>query len=146
MLAERPEQSDLSEFLASLPCRIMLPEGALTRRGDDRSFPPNFNDRRRFARRCVFDSLSRAALEYRQTLPAAPREPGWHAVYVVDVSRGGMRLFHFEPLYPQESFRVVLASGVQREVVVARCRRICERCYSIGVGFNTGPASDETSG
>ncbi len=136
MLAERPKEAELSEFVAGLSCRIILPEVAPTSFGVGPLPPLGVEDRRRFARKVVVDSLNRAGLEYRQTLPAVPREPGWHAVYVVDVSRGGMRLLHFEPVYPWESFRVLLAGGIQRDAIVARCRRMAERCFSVGVRFS----------
>jgi hypothetical protein len=80
----------------------------------------------------------RAALEYRQSLPALPRNPGWFGVYMNSLSRKGCGFFHGEQLYPGERMRLVLLTGTDLPIEVRWCRRIDENCFEIGARFVAG--------
>src|SRR5688500_342605 len=66
------------------------------------------NDRRRYPR---MRTHQRAPMQIVATLPAVRRQPFWHAVRVIDISRGGVGFLHSEQLYPKERLRVVLNDG-----------------------------------
>ena len=135
MLAEHNRTSQLTGFLDSLPCQLCLPEEWSRQMAGDGFLLPRLDDRRRFLRISVKAPLIRAGLEYQHTLPAIPRVPNWYAVYLLDISRSGVRFLHFEQLYPHECFRILLADGTQKDIAVARCQRVGERCYDVGVRF-----------
>jgi hypothetical protein len=80
----------------------------------------------------------RAALEYRQSLPGLPRNPGWFGVYMNDLSRKGCGFFHGEQLYPGERTRLVLPTGTDLPIEVRWCRRIDENCFQVGTQFVAG--------
>jgi hypothetical protein len=54
-----------------------------------------------------------------------------------DLSRGGLNLLHTEQLYPGQRIDLVLLDGVPRTVEVCWCRRLANRCYSVGCRFLT---------
>jgi hypothetical protein len=54
-----------------------------------------------------------------------------------DLSRGGMNLVHTDQLYPGQRIDLVLLDGVLRTVEVCWCRRLANRCYSVGCRFTT---------
>lgn len=58
-----------------------------------------------------------------------------------DLSRGGMNLVHTEQLYPGQRIDLVLLDGVLRTVEVCWCRRLANRCYSVGCRFAKSAAS-----
>jgi hypothetical protein len=52
-----------------------------------------------------------------------------------DLSRGGINLVHTEQVYPGQRIDLVLVDGVLRTVEVCWCRRLAQRCYSVGCKF-----------
>ena len=93
--------------------------------GDGRSKP------RRYCR----GDERRVALEIRSSLPALTRATKWHAVYAVNVSRGGCGFAHSELLFPGERLRIVLRDAIQHRIEIAWCRRVDEQCYFVGAEF-----------
>jgi hypothetical protein len=116
-----------------LPCLVQLPDAWLEKYGH--RAPPMENDQRRFPRVACGGLNAKAALEYRSTLPAHPRDEVTWAIYPVSVSRGGMAFLHSEPLYPGEKFFIRLSDEKSYDVEVARCRRVGPRCFEIGARF-----------
>lgn len=123
----------------ALPCAIEFPEGW----GEDGAgfaLPsPTYADQRQYPRFVCRGMQGRAALEYRQTLPAIDRTHQVCRVYLMDLSRSGIRFLHSEPLYPRERMRIILSDGKRRGIEVQWCRRIQQGCYSIGTRFSEPP-------
>jgi PilZ domain-containing protein len=67
-----------------------------------------------------------------------PQPPVECTVLTRDVSRGGLNLIHTEQLYPGQRIDLLLLDGVERSVEVCWCRRLANRCYSVGCRFKTG--------
>lgn len=96
------------------------------------SLPTIPDERRRHARTKVRVS---AALKYRQSLPALPRETKWHKVVVRDISRGGISFLHGRQLFPTEQLTLVMPDCRPRRIEVKRCRCIKKSLYEIGATF-----------
>jgi hypothetical protein len=61
-----------------------------------------------------------------------------------DLSRGGMNLLYTCQLFPGQRIDITLRDGTIRAVEVVWCRRIANRCYSLGCHFiKTGESPDE---
>lgn len=126
------DQSEVARLIFSLPCHVKLPKGIRDRfekAGLVQTIEP---EARRFPRAHCLGTSQRAALEYRQTFPALPRENVWFGVYVIDISRGGCRFLHCQLLYPGEQLRLVPLTGVGQIIEVKWCRRIDEQCFEAG--------------
>jgi hypothetical protein len=135
MLDHSDQDCELARWIYSLPCRVRLPsklDEAFEKTGPVPAIP---GDVRSGGRLYCRGSGHRAALEYRQTLPALPREAAWHGVYTTDFSRRGCGFLHSEVLYPGERMRLILLTGLRRVIEVAWCRRIDESCYAVGSRF-----------
>jgi hypothetical protein len=52
-----------------------------------------------------------------------------------DLSRGGMNLLYTEQLFPGQRMDVTLRDGAQRLLEIVWCRRLANRCYSLGCRF-----------
>lgn len=65
-----------------------------------------------------------------------------------DLSRGGINLLHTQQLFPGQLVEFALSDGVIRKVKIAWCRKVANRCYSLGAQFVTkddsGAASEPT--
>jgi len=79
---------------------------------------------------------------YRARVQAAIHPPGGQnqpplerTLLTRDLSRGGMNLIHNEQVFPGQRIDLVLTDGSPRSVEVIWCRRIANRCYSIGCRF-----------
>ncbi len=143
MLDSNSHEQDVSEWIFSLPCSIVLP--AKLREKFDKSGPAAtiVDDSRSGMRIHCRGNNNRAALEIRQNYPAIPRPHQWHAVYLSNVSTKGCGLFHGQVLYPGEVFNLVLLTGIRRTVEVAWCRRLDKHCYEVGARFaDPSPALD----
>ena len=124
------DQSELSQKLQSLTCRVAVPEWYRTlqaRHGTARS-PVRSDERRQFAR---YYFLSPAVLECTGNLSGLHRPPEPFVVLCVDISRCGIAFLHEAPLYPEEEITLWLPLG-RMPYVVRRCQRHHERCYQIG--------------
>lgn len=123
-------QSDLSRALASLTCRVEVPEWyeTLQAKNGTAQSPVRPDDRRRFAR---FHCLTPAVLECRGSLPALPRESTPFVVLCKDISRNGIAFLHEVQLFPEEEITLWLPLG-KLTYSISRCRRHNERCYEIG--------------
>lgn len=96
---------------------------------------PQPGDTRQFPRRYV---VAKAVVQYQGGLPAFPRPPQLHRVVVADISRRGLRFLHSEQLYPGELAVVQVTGGKQMRIEIARCRKLAERCFEVGVKFAGG--------
>jgi hypothetical protein len=124
--------SRLEDPIASIPCEVQLPADWQRSSQDNTLFACRPEDNRRFPRRGL---TAMAALQYRQTLPVLQRPNRWHRIYLVNLSRGGLAFLHSEQLFPREQMHVLFPGGEDRLVEVARCRRINDKCFEIGVSF-----------
>lgn len=115
--------------------RLRIPEAVMASLRARQGMVPPAGDMRQFPRRQV---LSQAVVEYRDGLPAHPRQPLRHKVIVADLSRCGLRFLHSEQLFPGELAIVQIASGKQMCLEVARCRKIADSCYEVGARFSAG--------
>ena len=135
MLDLNAQERSLREVIAALPCSVEFPPGieiGLQRMGPASTCP---DERRQTQRISVGGAGLVAALEYQQTLATVPRRPGWHRLYVVDLSTRGIGFLHSEQLFPGERMQIVLLTGDRRTIEMARCRRLGPRCYRIGGRF-----------
>ena len=121
--------------MLSLPCHVIAPEEFLRSPGTVERGTALRSDLRRYPRLICRGEEYRAALEYRQTMPALPREPGWHGVYVSSISRGGCGFLHSEPLYPGEQLGLILFNGSRHAIEILWCRRLGQRCFAVGSAF-----------
>jgi hypothetical protein len=145
MLDGGDHQRNVAQWIYSLPCCVRVPQKLQQSFEKTGPVPSLAGDVRRGMRLYCRGSGHRAALEYRQSLPALPRPVGWHAVYTTDVSRNGCGFLHSEALYPGETLRLVLLTGIERQVEVAWCRRVDEGCYAVGSRFvDSGRTRDNT--
>ncbi len=124
-----------AESLRQLASSVRLPEN-WSEQSEPMGLAPSMPGCQRRWPRIRFRSKNRlVALEMRQTLPSLPRARTWVGVYLIDMSRGGVGLFHGEPLYPKECLRIALPSGVPRLIEIVHCTRIAEHCFRIGARF-----------
>jgi len=114
---------------------VQLPpelEDNFDRTGQVPSLP---DDGRQFPRLYLRGKQHCAAIEYKQTLPCVPRRPGWHKVYTVDISKGGIAILHSEQLFPGERMQVLFTTGDRMMIEVKWCRRVAEKCFWAGTRF-----------
>jgi len=133
-----PEQG-VAGWIESLPCHIQFPPNL--RANFERTGPSQTvaDDIRSSVRIHCCGSTHRAALLFRQSLPAFPREAGWHSVYTTNISKHGCGFFHSAIVYPSEQFAFVLLTGIERWVEVMWCRRIDTHCFAVGTQFCNPP-------
>ena len=112
--------------------RLRVPEVVLKSMQERRAAPPRPVDSRQFPRRYL---VAQAIVEYRNGLPAHPRQPQRHSVLVADLSRRGLRFLHSEQVFPGELAIIQIAAGKQMHIEVARCRKIADCCYEVGAKF-----------
>lgn len=135
MLDRDPTTPELTKWIRSLPCFVRLPPGMVDGSGRFVQKSGAYDDVRQFQRFSCPGTGCQAALEYRQSLPALPREKAWFGVYITDLSRGGCGLLHSEPLYPGEQMRLRLVTGGLHGIEVMWCRQLDERCFAVGMQF-----------
>lgn len=134
--------ADLAVWILALPCEVRIPAELRDDLEKSGMAPTTYDDVRRYPRLLCGGPTQRGALEYRQTFPALVRQEGAAGVYIQDVSRGGCRFLHSELIYPGERLGIVLPAGLRRTIEVIWCRRLAERCFSVGARF-AEPASAE---
>jgi PilZ domain-containing protein len=62
-------------------------------------------------------------------------EPTKCCLLARDLSRGGINLLHSEQLFPGQRIDVTLSNAAPRSVEVVWCRRLANRCFSLGCRF-----------
>ena len=142
MLELRDQEQKLVQTVGPLKCDLELPDAWKDRFRQTGRLPGKYTDRRRHPR---YHFRVCAALEYRQTLPSLPRPPGWHKIFTIDLSRGGLAFLHSEPLFPRERMQVLLPGKGAKIIEVVWCSRVQDRCFQIGarcVEPGQGPSSD----
>jgi hypothetical protein len=112
--------------------RLRVPDAVSKSLHERRDAPPQPSDTRQFPRRYL---VAPAIVEYRDGLPAHPRQPQRHSVIVADLSRSGLRFLHSEQIFPGELAIIQIASGKQMHIEIARCRKIADCCYEVGAKF-----------
>lgn len=115
--------------------RLLIPPEVADNLEARKAAPPQPSDMRQYPRRYV---VAKAVVQYQGGLPAFPRPPQLHRVVVADISRRGLRFLHSEQLYPGEQAVVQVTGGKQMRVEIARCRKLAEQCYEVGVKFAGG--------
>jgi len=129
------EAAELARLIFTLPCHVKIPEklrANFERRG---MVPSDEVESQQFPRMYCHGDERRAALELRQTFPALPRKSQWFGVQLADISRGGCRFLHVDPLYPGEQSRLVISSGTRTVIEILWCRRLGEQCFEVGAKF-----------
>ena len=119
-------QSDAAQLIVELPCDIELPEHWSDYFGRTGPLQPTPDDARRYPR---FYLRTAAALCYRSTLPALPRNETAHRVYLKDISRSSVGFLHSHQLFPRERMEMLLADGTHWFVTIIRCQKRHPRCY-----------------
>ncbi len=120
-----------------LECRVRLPESWTDFFDQNGWSASGEGDRRQFPR---LKFRAPAVLEYCQTLPHVSREVQRYAVFLKDVSRGGVAFLHFEQIFPLERMRLIMPYDQTRELVgrtdrlfeVVRCVRVQAHCFEVG--------------
>jgi hypothetical protein len=135
MLDRDDHERNVAQWIHSLPCCVKLPLRLQEDFEKTGAASPVPEDVRSGCRVYCRGKEYRAALEYRQSLPSLPREARWYGVYTTDLSRLGCGFLHSELLYPGERLRLILLTGIERMIEVARCRRIGEECFEVGARF-----------
>ena len=115
--------------------RLRVPEAVMKGLRERRDAPPQPGDTRQFPRRHLVAS---AIIEYRDGLPAHPRQPQRHNVVVADLSRRGLRFLHSEQFFPGELAIIQIAASKVMHIEVARCRKIADCCFEVGATFSAG--------
>ena len=87
MLDRDNHERDVAQWIHSLPCYVKLPLKVQQNFEKSGATPPFPDDLRDGCRISCRGKTHRAALEYRQSLPALPREARWYGVYTTDFSR-----------------------------------------------------------
>ena len=125
MLDRDDHGRDVARWILTLPCYVKPPLKLQRDFENIGRAPPFPTDERAWCRVFCRGMRCRAALEYRQSLPALPRESRWHGVLTTDFSRDGCGFLHSEILYPGERLRLILLTGIRRviEVRVPASRR-----------------------
>ena len=121
----------LSVALAKLECQVRVPKKMVdffTQRGPLPTVP---NEMREFPR---FHHPARAILKLDQSLPTIPRQHELFCVVTRDISRGGIKFYHAQQLFPSEQIKIWLTTGIH-DAFVVRCIRHNEHCYEIGAEF-----------
>ncbi len=138
-MLEQVNLASLVEVIDRLPCAVELPPDL---NGEMLSQPTAARvgrDQRRYPRFACRGVHGRAALELFQSLPAVPRKQLACRIVTLDLSRGGLRFLHSEPLFAGERMRVTFPNGKRRYLQVKWCRRLGERCFAIGTDFAERP-------
>lgn len=90
-------------------------------------------DRRRFPRYCY---RRHATVQYAHGGPPQRDVSERYLVVTLDISREGLSILHFEPLFPGEVVKVWLPGDVTTRLLeIARCRRLGPRCFESGGHF-----------
>jgi len=138
-MLDSTDQQTLMAAIDALPCAIEFPEGWGDNGEGFLQPSPTYADQRQYPRFACRGTQGRAALEYQHSLPAISRVHRIWRVYLMDLSRSGIRFLHGEPLYPREWMRIVLSDGKRRGIEVQWCLRIQKDCYAIGTRFSEQP-------
>lgn len=131
-MLDQPDTLGQLDLLSQCRDNLQLtPEAAAMLRQS--GFAPSCeDDRRRRPRRRV---QWRVPLLVLSTLPALSRAEEWHASWVIDISRSGAGLLHWEQLYPCERLRLALPDDGMRLAEVVWCQRLGANCFHIGSRF-----------
>jgi hypothetical protein len=135
MLDRNDQGKSAADLIAALPCRVVIPPKLEERFKTEGIAPSTPDERRMHPRLRCRDKDHMAGLRYIPTYPALQRSDSWSAVFLADMSRGGMQILSHEPLYPGERLSIFMKTGTQLTVQVVRCRRLGEACFSIGTSY-----------
>lgn len=124
----------MNQSLPTLPTSSPIESDAEFQRQGPRA-RGQWDDARRFPRFAYQTKVEAAIypLEAKQG-----EEPVRCAMMTRDLSRGGINLLHSDQLFPGQRIDIVL-NGMLRCVEVRWCRRIANRCYSVGCRFVARP-------
>lgn len=68
-------------------------------------------------------------------LPAIVRDQNWSMAMLLNHSKSGVGFLSDSQLYPAERLEIVWDMACPREIQIAGCRRVGERCYLIGAQY-----------
>jgi hypothetical protein len=94
--------------------------------------PSNLNETRRFPRRFAVQLVELHCLP---TFPALNRLPGTRTILLVDLSRGGVRFFAGDQMYPGESVSITIGDRTYT-MEVTWCSRMDSACFQVGAKFS----------
>ncbi len=120
MLDLRDEKNVIHALWEQIGCEICLPEREKDFLGVQGPLPIQFQDRRQFRR---FYCRGRALLLQDDAL---------EAIYIGDLSRGGISFLCSHPLLPQDRVELIFPNGDLLQALIQRCRKHRSRCFFCG--------------
>jgi hypothetical protein len=127
----RPERFEMSDAAPSSPALEAAVESDAEFFAKAGPLPTAWDEARRFPRFYYRAKVQATIHPFR----GAPQPAVECTVLTRDLSRGGLNLIHTEQLYPGQRIELLLLDGVKRVVEVCWCRRLANRCYSVGCRF-----------
>jgi hypothetical protein len=120
MLDDGNAEQVIDEFWRKTSRTVVLPPEIAEHYAQSGKTASMFDDRRAFMR---FHLRGRAIL-------CAGGE--YFGVYTKDISRNAFGFYHCEQLFPCDEVQIWLPTGIQRRLVIRRCRRIADGCFECG--------------
>lgn len=120
MLDQRDEKDMIYALWEQIGCKICLPDGEEDFLGPQGPLPVQFEDCRQFRR---FNCRGRAILIQDGTL---------EAIYIRDLSRGGISFLCSHPLLPQDRVELIFPNGDLLKALIQRCRKHHSHCFICG--------------
>ena len=124
MLDSRDAKDVMQALWEQIGCKICLPEDEKDFLGVQGPLPILYRDRRKFRR---YYCRGRALLLQDNAL---------EAIYIEDLSRGGVSFVCFHQLLPQDRVELIFPNGELLQAVIQRCRKRRFRCYLCGALIN----------
>lgn len=112
--------------------QLRLPESGSQETNSDKIALSYAGDERRHARMRL---RQWAVVRNHGHLPAIARDQNWSMVMLLDHSKSGVGFLSGSQLYPEERLNIVWDMACPREIRIAACRRVGERCYLVGAQY-----------
>jgi hypothetical protein len=120
MLDSCDEKNVIEALWEQIGCKICLPEDEKVFLGVQGPLPILFQDRRKFRR---FYCRTRGLLLQDNVL---------EAVYIGDLSRGGVSFYCFHQLMPQDRVELIFPNGEVLQAMIQRCQKRRYHCFLCG--------------
>jgi hypothetical protein len=120
MLDSRNEKDVIQALWEQIGCKIRLPKDEKDFFGVKGPLPTIFEDRRKFRR---FYCRGRALLLQDDAL---------EAIYIEDISQGGISFFCSHQLLPHDRVELIFPSGKLLQALIQRCRKRRYQCFLCG--------------
>ncbi|MGA2798512.1 MAG: PilZ domain-containing protein [Thermoguttaceae bacterium] len=120
MLDSCDEKNVIQALWEQIGCKICLPEDEKDFLGVKGALPILFQDRRKFRR------------FYCRTRGLLLQDDALEAIYIGDLSRGGVSFFCSHQLLPQERVELIFPNGEVLQALIQRCQKRRFRCFLCG--------------